>query len=109
MRRMGWVIGIRPDRITEYKAFYAEMWPSLQSRISAFGIRNFTIYLREPENLLFATFEYDGEDFERDLARLAEEETTRRWLALTDPCQRGLDSRKPGEWWAPMDEVFHLD
>ena len=109
MQRMGWVIGIRPEKIAEYKTLHAEVWPAVLQIISACGIRNYTIYLREPENLLFAHFEYHGEDFAADMARMAADETTRRWWALTDPCQQGLASRKQGEWWAPMSEVFHSD
>lgn len=109
MQRMGWVICIRPEKIAEYKALHAAAWPAVLATIKACGIRNYTIYLREPENLLFAHFEYHGVDFAADMARMAADETTRRWWALTDPCQQGLDSRKQGEWWAPMIEVFHSD
>jgi L-rhamnose mutarotase len=106
---MGWVIGIRPERIAEYKSLHAAVWPAVLAKISACGIRNYTIYLREPENLLFAHFEYHGENFELDMARMAEDETTRRWWALTEPCQDALASRKDGEWWASLEEVFHHD
>ena len=109
MQRMGWVIRVRPEKIAEYKALHAAVWPAVLATIEACGIRNYTIYLREPENLLFAHFEYHGADFTADMARMAADETTRRWWALTDPCQQGLDSRKEGEWWAPMSEVFHSD
>jgi L-rhamnose mutarotase len=109
MRRMGWVIRIRPEKIAEYKALHAQPWPEILARIAACGIRNYSIYLREPENLLFGYFEYHGADFAADMARMGEDEATRRWWALTDPCQEALDSCKSGEWWAPMDEVFHYD
>lgn len=109
MKRMGWVIRVRPEKIAEYKTLHAAVWPAVLDRISACGIRNYTIYLREPENLLFAHFEYHGEDFEADMARMAHDEATRRWWTLTDPCQDGLASRKEGEWWAPLVEVFHHD
>ena len=109
MRRMGWVIGIHPQKIAEYKALHAQPWPQVLARITACGIRNYTIYLREPENLLFGYFEYHGEDFEADMARMAEDEATQRWWALTGPCQQALPSRKEGEWWAAMQEVFHHD
>lgn len=109
MQRMGWVIGIRPEKIAEYKALHAAVWPEVLATISACGIRNYTIYLREPENLLFAHFEYHGADFAADMARMAADETTCRWWKLTDPCQQALDSRKQGEWWASMIEVFHSD
>ena len=109
MQRMGWVIRVRPEKIAEYKALHAAVWPGVLAMIKDCGIRNYTIYLREPENLLFAHFEYHGDDFAADVARMAKDETTRRWWALTDPCQQGLDSRKEGEWWASMQEVFHSD
>jgi L-rhamnose mutarotase len=32
-----------------------------------------------------------------------------RWWTFTDPCQRPLASRAPGEHWAAMEEVFHVD
>jgi L-rhamnose mutarotase len=109
MQRMGWVIGIRPERIAEYRSLHAKVWPDVLATIHACGIRNYTIYLYEPQNLLFACFEYHGEDFAADMARMAEDEATRRWWALTDPCQQALLSRQEGEWWARMAEVFHVD
>jgi L-rhamnose mutarotase len=106
---MGWVIGVRPEKIAEYKALHRAVWPEVLKTISACGIRNYTIYLREPENLLFAHFEYHGADYAADMARMAADETTRRWWALTAPCQQELASVRQGEWWAPMVEVFHSD
>ena len=59
MKRMGMVIGIKPDRIAEYKRTHAAVWPEvLAKKISACHIRNYTIFLRQPENLLFAYWEY---------------------------------------------------
>ena len=34
---------------------------------------------------------------------------TREWHALNMPLQQPLDDRAPGEWWAEMEELFHLD
>ena len=109
MQRMGWVIGLRPERIADYRALHAAAWPEVLATISACGIRNYTIYLREPENILFAHFEYHGVDFESDMATMREDEATQRWWALTGPCQVALKSRTNGEGWGPMEEVFHHD
>jgi L-rhamnose mutarotase len=109
MKRMGMVIGIAPERIAEYRRLHAAVWPGVLSRIAACNIRNYTIFLREPENLLFAAWDYHGTDIAADLAAMAEDPETRRWWALTDPCQRPLASRAPGEHWAAMEEVFHVD
>jgi len=109
MKRMGMVIGIAPERVAEYKRLHAAVWPGVLRRIAASGIRNYTIYLREPENLLFATWEYRGTDLEADMAAIAADPETQRWWTFTDPCQRPLASRVPGEHWAAMEEVFHVD
>ncbi|WP_108663437.1 L-rhamnose mutarotase [Acuticoccus kandeliae] len=109
MQRMGMVIGIAPDKIAEYKALHANAWPAILDEIHACNIRNFTIFLREPENLLFGTWEYHGTDFEADMARMRAHEPTQRWWELCGPCQVPLESRAPGEWWAMMEEVFHHD
>ncbi len=109
MKRMAWVIRIRDEKIAEYKALHAAVWPGVLATISKANIRNYSIFLREPENLLFGYFEYHGTDYEADAASIGKDETTRRWWALTDPCQEALASAADGEWWAPMEEVFHHD
>ena len=71
MKRMGMVIGIKPDRIAEYKRTHAAVWPAVLAKISDCNIQNYTIFLREPENLLFAYFEYHGRDWAADAAKMA--------------------------------------
>ena len=109
MQRMGMVIGVKQGAIAEYKRLHAEGSAAVNALLAACGVRNYTIYLREPENLLFSTWEYHGADWPADAARLGREPEVQAWLALTDPCQQPLASAGLGEWWAMMEEVFHLD
>jgi L-rhamnose mutarotase len=55
MERMGQVIRLQPEVIAEYKRIHAAVWPEVLAAIAASNIRNYTIFLKEPENLLFAT------------------------------------------------------
>ena len=109
MQRMGMVIHIKPEKIDEYKALHAAPWPAIVERIRRSNITNYSIFLKEPENLLFGYWEYVGTDFEADMAAIAADPETQRWWKLTDPCQVPLESRKQGEHWAMMDNVFHID
>jgi L-rhamnose mutarotase len=109
MQRIGMVIGIKPDRIETYKRLHAETWPDVLARITACNIRNYSTYLREPENLLFSYFEYVGEDYAADMAAMAADPRTQEWWAVCMPCQAPLEPRGEGEWWATMEEVFHHD
>ncbi len=109
MQRIARIIRLKPEAIDEYKKIHAEVWPDVLSTIAACHIRNYSIFLREPENLLFAYFEYHGSDLEADMATMAADEATRRWWTITDPMQTALDTVDEGEWWAPADLVFHQD
>lgn len=109
MQRMGMVIGIAPDRIAEYKALHAAVWPQVLKLLRQANVRNYTIFLREPENLLFGYWEYHGVDFDADMKVIAADPETQRWWAVCGPCQLPLESRAVGEHWAMMKPVFHMD
>jgi L-rhamnose mutarotase len=109
VKRMGMVIGIKPDRTAEYKRTHAAVWPEVLARISACNIRNYTIFLREPENLLFAYWEYHGADWAADAKEMAADVRTQDWWAIHNPMHAPLATREDGEWWAMAEEVFHHD
>jgi L-rhamnose mutarotase len=90
MKRMGMVIGIKPERIAEYKKTHAAVWPEVLAKISDCNMRNYTIFLREPENLLFGYFEYHGADWAADSAKMAADPKTQEWWAIHNPMQTPL-------------------
>ena len=109
MQRMGSVLGLKAEAIAEYKRIHADVWPEVLDMIAKCNIRNYSIFLKEPENLLFSYFEYHGTDFAADMASMAADPKTQEWWAICMPMQAPLDTRKEGEWWAGMEEVFHVD
>ncbi|TQS70046.1 L-rhamnose mutarotase [Rhodobacteraceae bacterium] len=109
MQRMAHVIGLDPASMAEYTRLHAEVWPAVLARLRASNITNYSIFLREPEMLMFSYWEYRGTDFEADAKAIAADPVTQDWWALCGPMQRPLDTRAPGEWWAGLQEVFHMD
>lgn len=106
MTRMGLCIGLKPAEIARYKDLHAAVWPEVLAAITAANIRNYSIFLREPENLLFAYWEYTGEDFDRDMETMKADAAMQEWWKICDPLQQPLPTRAPGEWWAAMEPVF---
>jgi len=112
MRRYGSVIGVKAEKLEEYKRLHAAVWPDVLRMIAACHIRDYTIYLRrlpDGKHYLFSHFTYHGTDFAADMAKMADDPATRRWWAVCQPCQEPLPDRAEGEWWASMEEVFHSD
>jgi L-rhamnose mutarotase len=111
MKRYGSVIGLRPAKLAEYRRLHAAVWPDVRKMIRQCHIRNYSIYLRtlgDGRPYLFSYFEYTGRNYAADMAKMAADPTTRRWWAVCKPCQRPLAGRAQDEWWAAMEEVFHL-
>ncbi len=111
-QRFGMVIGLKPEKLAYYKELHAAAWPGVLRKIKECHIRNYSIYLKEVEPgrfYLFSYFEYTGDDFEADMAKMAADPTTQKWWKETDPCQIPLATRGEKEFWSRMEEVFHLD
>ena len=41
--------------------------------------------------------------------KMAADPTTQKWWDIMMPMQDPLPTRKEGEWWADMEEVFHQE
>jgi L-rhamnose mutarotase len=41
--------------------------------------------------------------------KMAADSKTQEWWAVMMPMQQPVDTAAKGEWWAPMEEVFHTD
>jgi L-rhamnose mutarotase len=104
------VCRLRPEKREEYLALHRNPWPGVEAMITACGIRDFTIWVHG--DVLFASFEYVGDDYAADQLKMAADPTTREWWALTGPCQIPFDGdEEPGETgsWQLLDEAWHLD
>jgi L-rhamnose mutarotase len=112
MKRYGSIIGLRPEKLEEYKKLHAAVWPGVLQMIKRCNIRNYSIFLRKmPDGnyYLFGYFEYTGSNFAADMAVMAADPTTQEWWEVCKPCQIPFNDREPGEWWAGTEEVFHVD
>jgi L-rhamnose mutarotase len=108
LKRVGMVIGIKPEKIAEYKELHADSNPGVRDLLTKYHMRNFSIYLHEIDGRYyeFGYYEYTGNDFEADMAKLAEEPRNKEWLSVCDPMQIPLKGYKS---WAEMEEVYHND
>jgi L-rhamnose mutarotase len=106
MKRFGQIIHLKPECADEYVKHHAAVWPGVLAMIKACNIENYSIFKKDL--VLFAYFEYQGNDFEGDMARMANDAETQRWWVVVKPLMEPIETRTKWEFWADMEEIFHL-
>jgi len=107
VKRYGWVIKVKPEKLDYYKELHANPWPEVNGMLKECNIQNYSIYYRD--GLLFSYLEYTGKDFDADMKKMADDPMTQKWWKETDACEEPVDSGEEGVWCADMVEVYHLD
>jgi L-rhamnose mutarotase len=105
VKRVCFLLKVKPDRVDEYRERHAQVWPDMQAALRDTGWHNYSLFLRD-DGLLVGYLETD--DFEKALDGMARTEINARWQAEMAPFFEDLDGR-PDETMRPLTEVFHLD
>ncbi|MDT0347341.1 L-rhamnose mutarotase [Streptomyces litchfieldiae] len=105
MSRVCFLLKVREDRIEEYRARHADVWPEMRAALSAAGWHNYSLFLRE-DGLLVGYLETD--DFAAAQEAMAATEVNARWQAEMGEFFESLDGARPDEAMKPLPEVFHL-
>ena len=89
------MIGLRPEKKDRYTDLHAHPWPEINAMIKQCNIRNYSIYETELDGkvYLFSYFEYVGDDFAADMAKMAADPVTQQWWEGCKPCQAPLADR----------------
>jgi L-rhamnose mutarotase len=105
MKRICFILQVKPDRLEEYKARHQTVWPEMQAALRETGWNNYSLFLRE-DGLLVGYLE--TEDFERARAGMARREVNDRWQHAMAGFFVQSDGALPDRAMQPLEEVFHL-
>ena len=106
IKRVGMVIGVREECITDYSAIHANDHPGVRDLLAKANMHNFSIFIKQfpdGKHYLFGYYEYTGTDYDADMKTLAGEQRNIDWLAMTDPMQIPFPGEKT---WSIMDQVY---
>ncbi|MGI5153113.1 L-rhamnose mutarotase [Plantactinospora sp. CA-294935] len=106
MRRVCFVLRVRPDRLAEYRERHAAVWPEMLRALHAAGWHDYSLFLHD-DGLLVGHFR--TEDLAASLAAMEATDANARWQAEMAPFFVGLDGRRPDEGFVVLDEIFNLD
>ena len=106
-QRFGQIVRLKEKNLAEYTRLHDNIWPEILQLIRDANIRNYTIFFKD--DTLYAYFEYAGSDIEGDWKKMVDSAKMKEWWAICCPLQEPVPTRAPGEWWANMKEVWHMD
>jgi L-rhamnose mutarotase len=102
-KRFGFKMKMLPGFGEEYKKRHSEIWPELVQLLKNEGIENYSIFLDEEENTLFAYQEQSGESSSQDLGNT--EIVKKWWKYMADIMETNPDSSPVT---VPLEQVFFM-
>ena len=107
MKRVGFLLKVKQDRIEEYKAHHRAVWPEMLDALSRNGWHNYSLFMRE-DGLMFGYFEAE-ESFAAALEGMSKEDANTRWQDMMSPFFEIPEGAHPDAMMVELEEVFHLE
>ena len=107
MKRIGFLLKVKQDKIAEYKKHHEAVWPEMLDALRRTGWHNYSLFMRD-DGLMFGYFEAD-EDFAASLAGMEQEPINLKWQQFMAPYFEALGGARPDESMIELAEVFHTD
>jgi L-rhamnose mutarotase len=103
-KRFGFKMKMLPGFKEEYRKRHAEIWPELVRLLRNEGIGNYSIFLDEETNTLFAYQEQSGESSSQDLG--STEIVKKWWNYMRDIMETNPDNSPVT---IPLEQVFYME
>ncbi len=104
MKRFAFKMKLKPGFKEEYKKRHEKIWPELKKLLEDAGVRDYTIFLDEETNNLFAVQKVVGDSGSQDLGQT---EIVQKWWAYMADIMDTNPDNSPVS--IPLEEVFHMD
>jgi L-rhamnose mutarotase len=102
-KRFGFKMKLLPGFKEEYKKRHGEIWPELVKLLKDEGIGNYSIFLDEETNTLFAYQEQSGASSSQDLGKT--EIVKKWWKYMADIMETNADNSPVT---VPLVDVFYM-
>lgn len=104
MNRVAFKMYLKPNCVAEYKRRHDELWPEIKELLAKEGVYDYSIFLDETTNTLFAVQKISGEGNSQDLG--SNPINQKWWNYMADISVVNPDNSPVTEL---LTEVFHLD
>ena len=104
MQTVAFKMKLNPGMAVEYKKRHDEIWPELKKLLKDNGISDYSIFLDEETNILFAVQKQNGNGSSQDLGTT---EIVKRWWAYMAEVMETNPDNSPVS--VPLQPVFYME
>ncbi|WP_303921488.1 L-rhamnose mutarotase [Draconibacterium sediminis] len=104
MKRLAFKMYLNEGQKEEYKKRHAEIWPELKQLLKEAGISEYSIFLDDETNTLFAFQKVIGDGGSQDLGQT---EIVQKWWAYMKDIMKSNSDNSPVS--VPLEEVFYME
>ena len=104
MQRLAFKMYLNEGQKEEYKKRHNDLWPELRQLLKTAGVSEYSIFLDDETNTLFAFQKVSGEGGSQDLGQT---EIVQKWWAFMADIMKTNDDNSPK--MVPLDELFYME
>ena len=104
MQRLAFKMYLNEGQKEEYKKRHNELWPELRQLLKGAGVSEYSIFLDEETNILFAFQKVSGEGSSQDMGS---NPIVQKWWAYMADIMKTNDDNSPV--MVPLDELFYME
>ena len=104
MKRLAFKMVLNEGQKAEYKKRHDEIWPELKMLLKGAGVSEYSIFLDDETNILFAFQKVDGNSGSQDLGQT---EIVQKWWGYMADIMKTNPDNSP--LISPLEEVFYLE
>ena len=107
MKRVGFVLKVKQEKMAEYREHHRKVWPEMLDALRRTGWGNYSLFMRADGTMFGYVETPEGLDAAR--AAMSKEEANTRWQAFMSPYFEAPEGAAPDQMMQELEEVFHLD
>lgn len=107
MKRIGFLLKVKKDKIEEYKKIHASVWPEMLAALSRCGWHNYSLFMQD-DGTLFGYFE-TPHSLESALEAMNSEDINTKWQEMMAPFFESPNGARADEILVELEQVFHLE
>ena len=107
VKRYAMAVRLKEDKRDFYLKNHQNVWPEVLTELKKIKVKNYSIFLKE--DFMFGYLEYEGDNFEQDMAEMVKNPVVAKWEKLMINCFNPFPGNEDNDSWAMMDEIFYLE